>query len=53
MRITVKALLLNTSNEHQEHIDKLLTVSSSAKRFAYKRLLEKEHLNLMVVFQNY
>lgn len=42
MRITVKALLLNTSNEHQEHIDKLLTVFSSAKRFAYKRFLEKE-----------
>ena len=42
MRITVKALLINTSNESKEIIDELMTVFSSAKRFAYKRLLEKK-----------
>lgn len=42
MRITIKALLINTSNESKEIIDELMTVFSSAKRFAYKRLLEEE-----------
>ena len=42
MRITVKALLINTSNESKEIIYELMTVFSSAKRFAYKRLLEKK-----------
>ena len=42
MKITVKALLVNISNESQEKIDELMSVFSSAKRFAYKRLLEKD-----------
>lgn len=42
MKITVKALLLNASDESQIKIDELLTVFSSAKRFAYKRLLEEK-----------
>ena len=42
MKITIKALLVNISNEYQEKIDELMSVFSSAKRFAYKRLLEDD-----------
>ena len=40
MKITVKALLINISEEHKRTIDSLMTIFCSAIRFSFKRLLK-------------
>lgn len=40
IKVTVRGLLINISKENMNEIDDLMTVFSSAKRFAFKRLLE-------------
>lgn len=40
MKITIRGLLINTSNEHKFEINRLMTVFSSAKRYGFNRLLE-------------
>jgi len=40
LKITVRAMLINVSNEHKNIIDNLMTVFCSAIRFSFKRLLE-------------
>ena len=42
IKTTIKAVLINISNENLVEINKLMSVFSSAKRFAFKRLLEEE-----------
>lgn len=42
IKVTVRGLLINTFDEHIEEVDELITVFSSAKRFAFKRLLENK-----------
>lgn len=40
IKITIKGVFINVLNEHLDEINRLMTVFSSAKRFAFKRLLE-------------
>lgn len=40
IKTTVKGVLINISNEYLDEINELMTVFSSAKRFAFKRLNE-------------
>lgn len=40
MKITIKAVLVEVNEEHKKEIDKLMTVFSSAVRFAFNRIIE-------------
>ncbi|WP_207751260.1 hypothetical protein [Anaeromonas frigoriresistens] len=42
IKITVKGLLINTLDVYLDEINELMTVFSSAKRFAFKRLVENK-----------
>jgi len=43
IKITIRGILINASSEAKIEIDKPMIVFSSAKRYAFKRLLENKN----------
>ena len=47
MKITMKAMLINATNEQNEVIDKMMLVFCTAIRYAFKRILEGMKINIL------